>query len=326
MAYNLNEIVQIKREIEKEWSKKLNVNNIDIGLKYVGGKLTDRIAIRVYVDKKENVSPKDEIPSSVSGIPTDVIEKIETFELRVLEMSEEQTRISEMGQRFDPLCGGIQIGPCRKVNGNSIRGTLGAIVQTQEGKLCALSNFHVLCVDTDWKIEDAVAQPVDIAGCPTNMAGNLLSGTLYGKFGKTERVVDAAIAEIKDRNVTSNIPGIGKITGFASPEIGSRVRKVGMVTGLTYGKVEGGLENMSVIPYGHGIGDVTFKNSIRITADKDHNEIFSQNGDSGAIIVNEHNQAVGLLFAGTTDNSITLANDIQEVKQTFQITMYGGDE
>ncbi len=61
-----------------------------VGLKYVDGKMTDQMAIRAYVDKKADVPPQDVIPSTVEGIPTDVIEKREKFVLQLLEATAEE--------------------------------------------------------------------------------------------------------------------------------------------------------------------------------------------------------------------------------------------
>ncbi len=44
----------------------------------------------------------------------------------------------------------------------------------------------------------------------------------------------------------------------------------------------------------------------------------SQGGDSGSLVVNENNEAVGLLFAGS-DRS-TIANRIQNVMSELEIT------
>ncbi|WP_430108649.1 hypothetical protein [Paenibacillus sp. B1-33] len=73
-----------------------------------------------------------------------------------------------------------------------------------------------------------------------------------------------------------------------------------------------------------GIGEVTFTRSIRIVPDTSHNAKFSAKGDSGVVIITEQNQVVGLLFAGTDDESVTIANNISEVVQSLGITGFGG--
>lgn len=72
---SLEEITKIKTEVEKELLQLPGVTGVDVGYKYVGGKKTDILAIRVYVKKKRDVSGKDAIPKRICDIPTDVIER-----------------------------------------------------------------------------------------------------------------------------------------------------------------------------------------------------------------------------------------------------------
>jgi hypothetical protein len=72
---NLDEIRRIKTEVEAELLKLPGVTGIDVGYKYVGGKKTDILAIRVYVAEKKDVSAEDAVPKQIRGIPTDVIQR-----------------------------------------------------------------------------------------------------------------------------------------------------------------------------------------------------------------------------------------------------------
>lgn len=72
----LEEIRRVKEEVEKELLKIPGVTGVDIGYKYVGGKKTDVLAIRLYVEKKKkDVPEKEMIPKKIDSIPTDVIER-----------------------------------------------------------------------------------------------------------------------------------------------------------------------------------------------------------------------------------------------------------
>ena len=46
-----------------------------VGYKVIGGRRTDRLAIRVYVEKKQDVPEAEAIPKMIRGVPTDVIER-----------------------------------------------------------------------------------------------------------------------------------------------------------------------------------------------------------------------------------------------------------
>jgi hypothetical protein len=72
---SLDEIRRIKRDVEAELLELPGVIGVDVGRKYVDGKKTDVMAIRVYVEKKKDVPDKLAIPKEIHGVPTDVIER-----------------------------------------------------------------------------------------------------------------------------------------------------------------------------------------------------------------------------------------------------------
>lgn len=72
---SLDEIRRIKRAVEGELLGLPGVCGVDVGHKYVNGEKTDVIAIRVYVEKKEEVPEELAVPKEIQGVPTDVIER-----------------------------------------------------------------------------------------------------------------------------------------------------------------------------------------------------------------------------------------------------------
>lgn len=71
-----------------------NVVGVGIGRKVVGGRLSDRVAIRIYVVKKvppERLSEEQHIPKKVEGVPTDVVE---VGEIRRLGEDAHETRLA----------------------------------------------------------------------------------------------------------------------------------------------------------------------------------------------------------------------------------------
>ena len=72
---SLEEIQQIKDEVEMDLFKYDGVTAVDIGPKYVGGEKTDIIAIRIYVVEKKDVPEEDTFPREIQGVPTDVQER-----------------------------------------------------------------------------------------------------------------------------------------------------------------------------------------------------------------------------------------------------------
>lgn len=72
---SLDEIRHIKQEVEAKLMNLPGVTGVDVGYKYICGKKSDILAIRVYV-KEKKVTPEEEaIPREIQGIPTDVIER-----------------------------------------------------------------------------------------------------------------------------------------------------------------------------------------------------------------------------------------------------------
>jgi len=88
---------------------------------------------------------------------------------------------------------------------------------------------------------------------------------------------------------------------YAVGEEGDKVKKFGRTTGLRKGRVRSTDARVRV---GYDGGTKEFTDQI-IT------ESISTGGDSGSAVVNEKDQLVGLLFAGS--NTVTVSNKIQNV-------------
>jgi hypothetical protein len=202
------EMVAAKTNAEGTLLRKRNVVGVDIGFKYVNGVRTGELAIRALVSKKQNVSGADAVPLLIDGFKTDVIEvgKIVPY-------------------TAGPVVGGLSVGPCRKVNGNHWAGTLGIIVQKNNGQFYGLSNFHVLCVDTSWQKGDAITQPsvVDGGNCPADDIGTVDSACLATIYNCNGMSVDAALTTVNS-GFSSTITGIGQIGGSVEPTLGASVR------------------------------------------------------------------------------------------------------
>jgi hypothetical protein len=318
----LHEIRSAKEKKEMDFLSIPGVTGVDIGPKIVDGKETDELAVRVYVQEKkdlEAVPTNERIPRSTSGIKTDVIER--TFELHQLRARVADVEVQVDTGTYDPLKGGISIGPCRAIGGYVYTGTLGAIVTDNEtGDPLMLSNFHVMCVDDGWSAGDTMTQPsrVDGGSCPSGIVGELRRAVLAGTTGTDGPGVDAAVASISGRPHKCEIVEIGEVKGKATAANNMAVRKRGRTTGLTYGKVDS-LDLTVKVPYGDGLGDVILSKQIAIVPDTTRSERFGQKGDSGSVVVNDDNKIVGLYFAGATDGSMGVANPIQAVLDAVNI-------
>ena len=195
MAEVPSELQGAKERAETDLLALPGVTGVDIGYKEVGGQPTDRLAIRVLVAEKKpkgQVPTKQRVPEEIDGHPTDVIER--RFELHQLGASVPVESLAPQVDSavYDPLRGGISIGPCRVINGFVHAGTLGAIViDNVSDEYLVLSSFHVMCVDDGSNPGDPMAQPSRMDGgtCPGNIIGTLR------RHAATESV-DAAVADI----------------------------------------------------------------------------------------------------------------------------------
>jgi hypothetical protein len=317
MSKSLNEIIAAKEGAESNLFQRSGVTAVDVGYKYVGGVRTDEIAIRVMVAKKSSkVSAKDKVPDTIDGVKTDVIER--TYFLHAEPGNRKKltdiTLQADPGS-YNPVKGGIGIGPCRSVGGYVYVGTLGAIVKDNaNGNPLLLSNFHVMCIDSGWHAGDTMAQPglVDGGTCPANVVGSLQRAALTN-------LVDCAVSSLSGRGYSCEIVDIGRVAGTATATLGEAVRKRGRTTGLTYGFVES--VSLSVnIDYGDGIGVKTLTNQIGIRPDTAHNAAFGDHGDSGSAVVDGGVNVVGLHFAGSSDGH-GIANMIANVLSALNVSI-----
>lgn len=331
-------------EAEAALRSKKNVVDIGIACKEIAGRHIETMCYVVYVQEKTSAAalgPADLIPEEIAGIPTDVVE------IRSAKFLEDKAQ-------YRPLKGGIQVAS----NNGSWVGTLGCFaVSNENSKLVMLSNHHVL-YHGDETDGDPVGQP-DLtcsACCTCDIVAYNMKGVLTNK-------VDGAIArigieQIADNYVISNVvKGLGEYTNVntaseqltnddapiygVAPQMswfksdgtvvsctvipGQRVRKVGRTTGRTIGKVIG-----IAAPGRVGIPQdqpPNFLDQIYIVPHTQNgNNQFAQGGDSGSVIVNDHNQVVGLLMASKEGNDTydgNYANNIHNVMEALNIRIYG---
>ncbi len=282
------------------------VHSVGVGAKEVGGEVTDDFAFRVYVDLKLPLSelPADQrIPRQIHGIPTDVLTW--TKSQMILDLT-----------RHRPLKGGAQIRNefVKTRETVLLAGTLGCLVQLNVSTrdVMALSCEHVL-LGAQASIGAVVAQPryvVSCCCCPFNRIGKVFAA-------RKNANVDCGIVQLDDDNVQeitaagmlNQVLQIGALAGVAAPVCFEHVRKRGRTTDLTEGRVL----------------DVLYDGSqILIQPTVANPQGFAEEGDSGAVVVNDANRVVGLLWA--TDfptRRLGVANHIGEVMRELNILIAG---
>lgn len=323
-----------KAAYEAELFERRNVVGVAVGRKVVGGRETEETCVVVYVDRKEvetRLRSRDVVPRSLDGVRTDVVQ---TGRFRALPLLE-SLAVSHTA-RIRPAPGGVSIAH-EKVTA----GTLGVLVHRASGEAVILSNNHVLANSNDARKGDRILQPGPYDGGRPEDAIAELDGFVRIQFserdlgglgrlleralrpflvpigldvrrlpsGKTN-LVDAAIAgPLAADLVAPDILEIGRAAGTADAALGMRVKKSGRTTGLTRGRVTA-LDASVEVDYG---GKTAMFRSQVVS------DILSRGGDSGSLIVDESNRAVGLLFAGGT--TTTILNPIAAVLTALELRL-----
>jgi hypothetical protein len=179
-------------------------------------------------------------------------------------------------------------------------GTLGAFaVERKTGRSVILSNNHVLANENVAKVGDAIIQPGDYDNGkrPKDVVAKLAKWVKLRANGAN--LLDAAIATVPASIEIDPLTyrGVGTLAGVRTdpllPELA--VSKVGRTTGATRGRITAIEMDNVVVDY--DLGSLSFDDQIEI--ESTGSGTFSAGGDSGSLILDEHNRACGLLFAGS---------------------------
>lgn len=332
-----SDIEQIRRTLDQTRSILMNKPNViatGIGYKIVSGRRTDNMCIVCSVEikmSKEKLGKQELIPPDIQGASTDVIPT------GPLVARQDPT------ERFRPAPGGVSIGHV-----NVTAGTLGCLVK-KNGAIYILSNNHVLANSNEASAGDPILQPGSHDGgqqpqdqiaqlnsfvpivfegnggvppCPT--AGVIASvlnamASALGSYSRlrpyrvaaSENKVDCAIAKpIKPEDVTNEILNIGSLSGVGEGKLGMEIKKSGRTTGLTTGTIQQ-VDVTARVNYG--------ANKVAIFTDQLMAGGMSQGGDSGSAVLDNDNNIVGLLFAGS--DTTTLINRIDNVFEALGVTL-----
>ena len=332
----MNDTITTVRSVLRERSIELlgcaNVVATGVGYKMVDGKLTDTPSIICSVANKvaaSSLSSRDLIPAEIGGVPTDVLA---TGIIRAFQ--------APTG-RFRPAPGGVSVG-----HKDITAGTLGCWVR-RNGEWMILSNNHVLANINAAKIGDAILQPgsydggknpddqiatledfvtITLQELPSDcdIAGNIVTllNSLSGLVGSDtrlkavriraiENIVDAAIARpLRQEDVNPEILNIGVIERTATAVLGMPLKKNGRTTNFTEGQVTQ-VDVTANVGYG--------ENRTALFTDQIMAGAISQPGDSGSAVLNNNNELVGLLFAGS--DTTTIINRIENVFSALNLTL-----
>lgn len=283
------EELQKFKAIHRHWVESRSIVGFGVGHKQVRGHDTDELALRVYVRKKlpphkcRIKAPKYLQVPGLKRVRTDVIE-LGTPRL-----------LSNPTQRHRPASAGCSIGF------GIVTGTLGLVHQRLGSQgLYLLSNSHVIAKSGLMPPGTEIYQPAPVYDVNSrNQVFATLEEFVQLKFSNNgfPNTVDAAVAKITRQSyVTKKIMQIGDVKAVGIPQRKDKVKKFGSTTSLTHGQIldvhfKVYLDDYATDRFG-STGRAGFHDQILVTR-------FSDQGDSGSVVLNDNNEAVGLLFAGT---------------------------
>ncbi len=264
-----------------------------------------RLAIKVFTARKGVAG----IPKNIDRVPVQVV-----VTGKILALS------TGLFERPVPI--GVSTG-----NANSCSSGTIACRVTDSIDVYALSNNHVYALENTAPIGSEILQPgLYDTGCiynQDNVIGTLddFEPIVFRRWARNE--IDAAIALSSTDLLDNATPSDGYGTPSletATASVGLAVQKYGRTTGLTSGEITGINATVNV---GYSRGTARFVKQIIVESDIQ----FIGSGDSGSLLVTDNADLnpVGLLFAGTGDGLLAVANRIDPVLNRFGVTV-DGDE
>ena len=286
----------------KDFFRYNNVVGVGKGTKIINAKDTDEPCLTVLVEKKlpkDQLSKQDLVPKMYKNIKTDIIEVGEIKPLSLVD-------------RIRPVIGGYSVGV-----ETITAGTIGCVVYSGSGedmKYYILSNNHVLANENKSPLGALIVQPGPIDGgiAPWDVIGMLYDYEPIKFITSTrqpENIVDCAIAKCDSKILNPEIYWIGYIKGITKAKKGMWIKKSGRTTGFTTGKV---LATNVTVQVRYNSGYALFVRQVLTSR-------ISSGGDSGSLVLTSTNQAVGLLFAGSS--TVTVCNPIEQVLKILNVKL-----
>ncbi|MPQ43237.1 hypothetical protein [Clostridium tarantellae] len=310
-----NSICDVINKYPSFFFNKKNVTGIGYGHKIKKEMSTEEPTLHVFVKEKlplNQLYPHEIIPKNFLGLKTDVIETgTVTQDISEITIGKENSELlQELNSRIKPLQGGVNIGPS-----NSKRfGTLGAVViDNFTNEPFILSANHVLTKNGKNSKGSNIFQPSrgnynniysgiykDIL--KKNAVAKLFKWVVLNYDDSADNYVDAALAKLNPKVKYKNgIYHAGAIRGTKELNLKEWIYKVGASTGWTVGRVLS-LHNTVKIELPKGIS-YTLKEQASTVK-------FSEGGDSGSIVFDLDEKALGLVVGSSEKYSFFTPIDV----------------
>lgn len=296
------EVIAAKEELEGPLIESGLITGLDFGMSDESQRDPEDVALRIFVTDSTSIPPEVEAALEFFPFPVVVIQRVFDFA---------QTTLPDT-TRHRPVEGGVSVAASRFAStGTAHAGTLGAIVTdaADPDVRYGLSNFHVLCIDANRQVGDEIVQPEPspFGSLPGDRIGTLENWD----FPETTQdgLIDAAICLLEESSM-GTVADIGAVFGTVAATLGKQVTKRGRTTGQTFGFISGigGSYPMNYprLPPVTTVGGVTttvrsMKNQIQVAVDFPTSIVFSDQGDSGSVVVDGNGQVVGLHWGSASN-------------------------
>ena len=309
----LKRIVEIKSELSRQYLPLGFSNNIHaVGIGMLAG---NEYCIQVFVTDENqemwNGSGAARLPDRYRGVPIELIEMpaadfLSTMDLRSLA---ERQYANGIRENQEVIIGGIS-GANTNLTGQS--GTIGYFCTRKSNvprrkEVYLLSNSHVFADLQKGKVEDSdlIMQPSPGepgSNRPIGMLVNFSTLKFDGDVNEPNHV-DAAIAKLwAPHQHKPLLPFIGAVKGHVAKkdiEIGEAARKFGRTTGYTEGRIFSIYLDIW-IRYDRTRRSAFFHNQLLIEPAPMFPK-FVAKGDSGSLLVDGEQHAIGLIFGGMSE-------------------------
>jgi hypothetical protein len=310
----LNALQESQSEHEPELLALQNVVGVGLSTKITREEDTGEPSITVFVDQKMDLDAVPEahrIPRKIGDFKTDVVATGTIFAGDALAAEPIEPAAGGIGvevlrKRIRPVEGGYSVGHYRITAGTYATAVYDAkAFPGIPPRYYVLSNNHVLADSNSARIGDPILQPGPYDGgtVPADVIARLSRFVPINFAAGASNYVDAAIAEGNFDTLDREIYWIGYTRGATAPTLGALVQKTGRTTNWTTGKITAVNATVNV---NYGGGRVAKFVRQFLTTN------MSAGGDSGSLVLDLEERAVGLLFAGSA--SVTVVNDIRYVQ------------
>lgn len=315
----LKKATAIKEELAGKWLKKRKNRNLHaIGVGKIDG--SENYCIQLFVENANGEMP-DNPP--IHLLP----EKYRKFPIVIYEMPRAEFLTGEnygnkAKEPHDTIIGGISGANTNLANEYGTIGyfcapTILRPIRKFRQEVYLLSNSHVFADLSKTKKDDndLIQQPSPGENKRHNFIASLESYAplLFDNDTENPNLIDAAIARLfQGKQHRLEIPIIGKINDYTPKdkiELRQKCRKFGRTTGYTEGEIFS--IHLSIwIKYASTQQESFFKEQFLIVPNGAHKD-FVKGGDSGSLVADYENKAIGLIFAGAGSNTRFVAKDLE---------------